>query len=258
MPIVVDRHEQMACVLARDGSRGGDTMAILQRDDRFMMTTYIRCILALLLITLFTPVLAQEDTTAEVETKDHVLLSTSMGNIVIRLFPEQAPVTTRNVTQYVEDGFYDGTIFHRVIDNFMIQGGGFTEDFTRKPTRDPIINESTNRLPNKRGTVAMARTSIRNSATSQFYINVRDNASLDYMGEMNSRTWGYAVFGEVVQGMDVVDRIRSVPTGPVSPQHPAAPLEPIVINQATLVSGPLPEPAEAIDATEAPPADADG
>ncbi len=212
------------------------------------MTHPSRFYLSLLLTCLVCTAQSQETNSSEpvIAAKDHLLLETTQGNIVILLFADKAR-------------FYDGTIFHRVIDNFMIQGGGFTEGFTEKPTRDPIINESTNRLLNKRGTVAMARTSIRNSATSQFYINVGDNAALDYMGEMNSRTWGYAVFGEVVQGMEVVDKIRSVPTGPAGPMHPAAPLDPIIITSASMVSGPL-TPAEVSpeESPEAVSADTDG
>jgi cyclophilin family peptidyl-prolyl cis-trans isomerase len=129
------------------------------------------------------------------------------------LYQKEAPVSVANFLQYANDGFYDGTVFHRVIGHFMIQGGGMTPDLVPKPPRDPIINEADNGLKNKRGTVAMARTNAINSATSQFYINVELNASLDHTSKENSRTWGYAVFGRVVEGMDVVDDIRFVKTG---------------------------------------------
>jgi peptidyl-prolyl cis-trans isomerase A (cyclophilin A) len=137
-----------------------------------------------------------------------VVLTTSMGNIEIKLATKEAPITTENFLSYVEDDFFDGTIFHRVIPGFMIQGGGFTPDATQKTTRDPIVLESNNGLKNLRGTIAMARTNDPNSATSQFFINVVDNAFLD----KSAGSDGYAVFGEVVEGMDVVDTIEGVTT----------------------------------------------
>ncbi len=140
-----------------------------------------------------------------------VALETSQGRIVLELRPDKAPRTVANFLQYVNDGFYDGTIFHRVISGFMIQGGGFTQAMAEKPTRPPIAIESNNGLKNVRGALAMARTMDPNSATAQFYINVVDNAFLDYPGRDGA---GYTVFGSVVEGMDAVDRIRAVPTGP--------------------------------------------
>jgi cyclophilin family peptidyl-prolyl cis-trans isomerase len=137
-----------------------------------------------------------------------VVLTTSMGNIEIKLATKEAPVTTENFLSYVEDDYFDGTIFHRVIPGFMIQGGGFTPDGTEKTTGDPIALESDNGLKNERGTIAMARTSNPDSATSQFFINLVDNAFLD----KSSGSDGYAVFGEVVEGMDVVDAIAGVKT----------------------------------------------
>jgi peptidyl-prolyl cis-trans isomerase A (cyclophilin A) len=137
-----------------------------------------------------------------------VVLTTSMGNIEIKLATKEAPITTENFLSYVEDDFFDGIIFHRVIPEFMIQGGGFTPDGTQKTTGDPIVLESNNGLKNLRGTIAMARTNDPNSATSQFFINVVDNAFLD----KSSGSDGYAVFGEVVEGMDVVDAIEEVTT----------------------------------------------
>jgi cyclophilin family peptidyl-prolyl cis-trans isomerase len=139
-----------------------------------------------------------------------VVLTTSMGNIEIKLATKEAPITTENFLSYVEDDFFDGTIFHRVIPGFMIQGGGFTPDGTQKTTGDPIVLESNNGLKNVRGTIAMARTNDPNSATSQFFINLVDNAFLD----KSSGSDGYAVFGEVVEGLDVVDAIGGVTTSP--------------------------------------------
>jgi peptidyl-prolyl cis-trans isomerase B (cyclophilin B) len=140
-----------------------------------------------------------------------VTLNTSMGVITITLFPCSAPVTVQNFLTYVRDGFYDGLVFHRVIKNFMIQGGWFDTNFNVKTTRGPILNEANNGLSNKRGTVAMARTSVVDSATSQFFINTVDNTFLDYRGA-TPELYGYAVFGEVTGGMDVVDAISSVAT----------------------------------------------
>jgi peptidyl-prolyl cis-trans isomerase A (cyclophilin A) len=158
-----------------------------------------------------------------------VVITTAMGAITVQLDPRKAPVTTKNFLEYVNAGFYDGTTFHRVIPTFMIQGGGFTKDLTEKPTRAPIKNEATNGLSNRRGTIAMARTGDPNSATSQFFINVKDNPSLDY----GVRDLGYAVFGEVIEGMDVVDKIRFVPTHdlerPGMPAMEAVPVEPVII-----------------------------
>ena len=137
-----------------------------------------------------------------------VLISTSTGDIKLELYEKEAPITVANFLSYVSDGFYDGTIFHRVINNFMIQGGGFTADMKQKPTKPSIKNEADNGLKNERGTVAMARTAAVDSATSQFFINHKDNAFLDN----GVRDFGYAVFGKVVEGMDVVDKIAAVRT----------------------------------------------
>ncbi len=141
-----------------------------------------------------------------------VLMQTSMGDMVIELYPQKAPKTVANFLQYVDDGFYNGTIFHRVIDGFMIQGGGFTAQLEQKPTRAPVPNEADNMLRNTIGTIAMARTSDPHSATAQFFINVNNNTSLDFR-EKTPRAWGYAVFGRVIKGMDVVKAIKGVATG---------------------------------------------
>ena len=141
-----------------------------------------------------------------------VTLKTSKGDIVIRLFPESAPETVANFLRYVDEGFFNGTIFHRVIKTFMIQGGGFTRDMRQKDTRPPIRNEAENGLKNRRGTIAMARTNLVDSATAQFFINVVDNGFLDFRSP-DPQGFGYCVFGEVASGMDVVNAIRDVKTG---------------------------------------------
>jgi cyclophilin family peptidyl-prolyl cis-trans isomerase len=160
-----------------------------------------------------------------------VLLKTSMGHITVELYPDQAPQSTSNFLQYARDGHYNGTIFHRVIDNFMIQGGGFKPDMSQKPTREPIENEAKNGLKNKRYTLAMARTAMPHSATAQFFINDADNAFLDYPGQDG---WGYTVFGKVVDGAEVVDRISKVKTG-TGGMHRDVPVEPVVIESASVV-----------------------
>ena len=160
-----------------------------------------------------------------------VVLATSVGDVTIELDREKAPRTVDNFLQYVKSGHYDGTIFHRVIDNFMIQGGGMQANMTEKPTRAPIPLEARNGLQNLRGTVAMARTMVPDSATAQFFINVRDNPFLDAANARDGH--GYAVFGKVVAGMDVVDRIKAVPTTSRGP-HQNVPATPIIIRKATL------------------------
>lgn len=178
-----------------------------------------------------TPDAADGATTA----KPRVLMTTSLGDITIELDAEKAPRSVENFLQYVRDGFYDGTIFHRVIANFMIQGGGFTPDLRQKPTRPAIANEAKNKLTNKRGSVAMARTSDPNSATAQFFINTVDNRNLDHVSDERAETWGYAVFGEVVSGMEVVDAIRNTPTGPKGPFRGDVPATDIVIQKITIL-----------------------
>jgi peptidyl-prolyl cis-trans isomerase B (cyclophilin B) len=164
-----------------------------------------------------------------------VRLETTFGDLVLELDETRAPETTANFLAYLADGFYDGTLFHRVIDGFMIQGGGLLPGLHRKPTRPPIRNEAANGLRNLRGTVAMARTSEPHSATSQFFINVADNPFLDFRAE-SAEGWGYCVFGQVVEGMDVVDRIRAVPTGARGGQRDV-PVEDVLINRATAIPG---------------------
>jgi peptidyl-prolyl cis-trans isomerase A (cyclophilin A) len=160
--------------------------------------------------------------------KSYVKLTTSMGDIVLELDGEKAPISTKNFLSYVDAKFYDGTIFHRVIDNFMVQGGGFTSDMKQKPVNKPIKNEWQNGLKNTKGTVSMARTAVADSATSQFFINVADNAFLDRPNDGAA----YAVFAKVVSGMDVVDKIRTVKTGNKG-MHGDVPNSPVTINTAT-------------------------
>ena len=171
-----------------------------------------------------------QEKVTKMETKK-VKLVTSMGDIVIELNEEKAPVTVANFLRYVEEGFYDGTIFHRVIAGFMVQGGGMTADMGEKDNHDPIVNEASNGLKNDRGTLAMARTNNPNSATSQFFINHKNNDSLNYGGASKP---GYAGFGKVVEGMETVDKIAAVKTANKG-GHGDVPVEPVVIESATLL-----------------------
>jgi len=165
-----------------------------------------------------------------------VKLQTNMGDIIIELNSVKAPKSVDSFVSYVKNGFYDGTIFHRVISNFMIQGGGFSQDYKKKNTNAPIDNEADNGLLNKRGTIAMARTSDPHSATAQFFINVVDNQMLNFRSK-TSQGWGYAVFGKVIQGMDIVDKIKNTPTGADGPFPQDVPKTTIVIEKASLVEG---------------------
>jgi peptidyl-prolyl cis-trans isomerase B (cyclophilin B) len=162
-----------------------------------------------------------------------VKLQTSMGDIVLELNQEKAPATVANFLQYVKDGFYDGTIFHRIINGFMIQGGGMDAQMNQKNTRAPIKNEADNGLTNDVYTIAMARTAVPDSATSQFFINIANNKSLNHTGK-NPAGWGYAVFGKVVQGQDVVDKIKAVPTT-TKGFHGDVPVEPVTIIKAVVM-----------------------
>jgi len=162
-----------------------------------------------------------------------VLLKTNKGDITLELDAEKAPKTVANFVQYVQDGFFDGTIFHRVISGFMIQGGGFTADMQQKETRAPVKNEADNGLPNKRGTIAMARTQIVDSATAQFFINLVDNAFLNHR-DPTPNGYGYAVFGQVADGMETVDAIAKVSTGNHG-FHQDVPTEAVVIESATVI-----------------------
>ena len=186
------------------------------------MMRAFRCLVALALIAGAPAVMAQK-----------VKLATSMGDIVLQLDAEKAPKSVANFVQYVKDGHYDGLIFHRVIPTFMIQGGGFDAEMKQKTTRPSIPLESRNGLSNARGTVAMARTMVPDSATSQFFVNVVDNQRLDAANAADGN--GYAVFGKVISGMEVVDKIRTVPVGDKA-GHQNVPLQPVVIRKATLES----------------------
>jgi cyclophilin family peptidyl-prolyl cis-trans isomerase len=172
---------------------------------------------------------------AEKATASKVLIKTNLGDMTVELYPEKSPKSVENFLAYVNSGFYDGTIFHRVIDNFMIQGGGFTRDLHQKPTKPAITNEAKNGLSNTRGTLAMARTGDPNSATAQFFINVVDNPRLDFTSDANGATWGYAVFGKVVTGLDVVDKIKAVPTGAQGPFKSDVPVTPVVIEKISII-----------------------
>ena len=163
-----------------------------------------------------------------------VLMKTLLGDMTLELDADKAPATVANFVEYAQSGHYDGTIFHRVINNFMVQGGGFDTDMRQKGTNAPIQNEANNGLKNDRGTIAMARTMDPHSATAQFFINVSDNDFLNFSGE-NMQGWGYAVFGRVVEGEDVLNKIRVVPTGSQA-GHQDVPTDPIVIESVTVLS----------------------
>jgi peptidyl-prolyl cis-trans isomerase A (cyclophilin A)/peptidyl-prolyl cis-trans isomerase B (cyclophilin B) len=168
--------------------------------------------------------------TAQAADKPQVTLKTNMGDIVLELYPDKAPKTVANFLRYVKNGHYNGTIFHRVISNFMIQGGGFDKDMKQKPTGSTVENEANNGLKNEAYTVAMARTSDPHSASAQFFINVKNNSFLDYPGQDG---WGYAVFGKVIKGTDVVDKIKAVETAN-SGMHQNVPVKPVVIESASV------------------------
>jgi peptidyl-prolyl cis-trans isomerase B (cyclophilin B) len=163
-----------------------------------------------------------------------ISLHTNYGVIKLNLFADKAPVTVENFISYVKDGFFDNTIFHRVINGFMIQGGGFTADMEQKETKAPIKNEANNKVANKKGTIAMARTNDPHSATCQFFINVADNDFLNFSSETGSG-WGYCVFGEVAEGMDVIDNIKKVATGRAN-GHSDVPVKPVIIEKAELLA----------------------
>lgn len=169
------------------------------------------------------------------QAKPKVLFKTNMGDITVELEPARAPNTVANFLAYVKEGHYDGTIFHRVINNFMIQGGNFTPDFRPVPTRAPIQNEADKGLSNERGTIAMARTSDPHSATDQFYINLKFNGSLDHRAKSGD-AWGYTAFGRVTDGMNIVARIGLVKTGRSGPFDGDVPVEPVIIEKATIIS----------------------
>ena len=168
------------------------------------------------------------------ENRPQVIIHTSQGDMRLELYPEKAPATVENFLQYARSGFYDGTIFHRVISYFMIQGGGFTEDMQKKATREPVQNEADNGLKNVRGSIAMARTGNPHSATAQFFINVQDNVALDHTSKASSRTWGYAVFGKVLEGLNVMDDIRFIETASKGP-YQDVPVKPVLIESVDII-----------------------
>jgi cyclophilin family peptidyl-prolyl cis-trans isomerase len=189
-----------------------------------MMRFFSRWIPALLFFSLAAPPLASAETT-------RVVMQTNLGDIVLELDSQRAPATVENFLRYANEGFYDGTVFHRIIKGFMIQGGGFGADYARKPTHEPVKNEADNGLKNKLGTIAMARTSNPHSATAQFFINHKDNSFLDYPARDG---WGYAVFGKVIEGMDVVDKIANQPTEARGGALQNAPKNPVIIERVTV------------------------
>ncbi len=200
--------------------------------DRSDLILRARRRLALLALPLCLAIPAAHAADAKATAQPKVEFVTTLGDFTVQLDPQRAPKTVANFLDYVKSGFYKGTIFHRVIPGFMVQGGGFTADMQQKPTRPPIPLESRNGLRNLRGTIAMARTGDPNSATAQFFINVVDNPSLDYPQPDGN---GYAVFGKVVQGMNVIDKIVAQPTKDVGP-YQNVPVKPIVIESAKLIN----------------------
>lgn len=202
-------------------------------------------ILMLALTLLAWPAVAADGTTGEAAERPQVLFETSLGPVTIELYPDRAPATVENFLAYVDSGFYDGTLFHRIVPSFVVQGGGFDTRYEQKPTRKPIANEAGNGLANRRGTLSMARTADPNSATSQFFINLVDNRSLN-RGPGGA---GYAVFGEVTKGMEIVDQMAAAPQGAHRGLFSNAPNEPIVILRAKRVAPAKPAAAPAPAAT---------
>ncbi|MBZ5552183.1 MAG: peptidyl-prolyl cis-trans isomerase [Acidobacteriia bacterium] len=191
---------------------------------------------ALCLVTLGSVLTAGANGSAEPAPKNPlVVLQTSMGDIKIELYPDRAPITVKNFLEYARIGFYNGTIFHRVMRGFVIQGGGVTPDLKEKATRAPIKNEAANGLLNDRGTLSMAREEEPDTATAQFFINLVDNNRLNHHGSSN-RAMGYAVFGKVMEGMDVVDKIGTTPTKAVNPEYANVPMTPIVLKSVKIIS----------------------
>jgi cyclophilin family peptidyl-prolyl cis-trans isomerase len=201
-----------------------------QEVNRSMKYVNLLCLMALTLL-FFVPA----DTAAEEEGNNPMVeVDTNLGSMTIELYPDKAPITVKNFMEYVNKKFYDGTIFHRVMSNFMIQGGGFTPDMMKKATGAPIKNEANNGLSNLKGTIAMARTGEINSATCQFFINVKDNSGLDYRGDAPA-DYGYAVFGKVIDGMDTVEKIRNVETG-TKGGYENVPTKPVIIKSVRRIS----------------------
>ncbi len=201
------------------------------------MTTAILKPVLLILSLLSFPlhsVAAEQTTDTTASSNPQIVINTNRGAIELELYPQQAPKTVANFLNYVKQDFYAGTVFHRVIKNFMIQGGGFTQDLQRKDTLAPVENEAFNGLPNKRGSIAMARTNQPHSATSQFFINTADNQPLNFRGK-TMRGWGYTVFGQVTRGMDVVERIENSRTGAGGVFSQDVPLDTVIINSIKII-----------------------
>jgi peptidyl-prolyl cis-trans isomerase B (cyclophilin B) len=201
------------------------TLNFNRKQEAASMKTFVQALFILLA--------GMTATVASAADQPKVLLETNLGNITLELDAKAAPATVKNFLQYVKDGFYNGTVFHRVISDFMIQGGGFTAQMRKKETRAPIKNEADNGLKNVRGSIAMARTNDPDSATAQFFINTVDNDFLNHTAPTR-RGWGYAVFGKVVDGMDTVDKIRAVPTANHG-MFRDVPVKPVVINKASVI-----------------------
>ncbi|MEP6940640.1 MAG: peptidylprolyl isomerase [Rudaea sp.] len=181
------------------------------------------------------PAAKTPEPTKATEAAKHVVLHTSQGDIFLDLYTDKAPKSVDNFMQYVDSGFYNGTVFHRVIPGFMVQGGGFTKDLQLKRTRAPIRNEANNGLSNLKYSVSMARTGDPHSAAAQFFINLVDNKRLDYTADTNSLTWGYCVFGKVTKGQEVVDKIAAIPTGPSGPLQSDVPTTTVTIDKVEVV-----------------------
>lgn len=209
------------------------------------------------LLLILSPVLAAQTTKpdAPADNAPQVVLHTSLGDITLQLFPDKAPKSVANFLQYVREGFYAGTVFHRVIDGYLIQGGLYTRDLQPRRTHSPVPSEADNGLSNLRGTVAVARGADPNSGTAQFFINLVDNRRLDYVGNQSGLTWGYAVFGKVVKGMDVVDKIAALPTRGQGPFTADVPNPLVLIESAAVVGEEAPAgAASAPKPAEPPPA----
>lgn len=209
------------------------------------------------LLLILSPLLAAQTTKpdAPADNGPQVVLHTSQGDITLQLFPDKAPKSVANFLQYVREGFYAGTVFHRVIDGYLVQGGLYTRDLQPRRTHSPVPSEADNGLSNLRGTVAVARGADPNSGTAQFFINLVDNRRLDYVGNQSGLTWGYAVFGKVVKGMDVVDKIAALPTRGQGPFTADVPNPLVLIESASVVGEEAPAgAASAPKPAEPPPA----
>ncbi|MET0332135.1 MAG: peptidylprolyl isomerase [Dyella sp.] len=211
-------------------------------------------LLALLLVMSPLSLLAQTTAPAAARPDPTVVLHTSLGDITLQLYPDKAPKSVANFMQYVRDGFYSGTVFHRAINGYLVQGGLYTRDLQPKRTRAAVPSEADNGLSNLRGTIAVARGGDPNSGTSQFFVNLVDNRRLDYVGNQSGMTWGYAVFGKVVQGMDVIDKIAALPSRAQGPFASDVPTTLVTIDSANVVGE---TPANQSTEPTAPPAPVD-